>query len=114
MIFRRLKTPISLSVIIAVAVALLGLAAGDAVAAEHVAASAYGPAPDLKPSDYPQVAGVNSRVVIWIVAQLHLWFAAFVLSVPIFVFIIEAIGMRTRDKRYDDMAYEFIKVTITA
>jgi cytochrome bd-type quinol oxidase subunit 1 len=34
--------------------------------------------------------------------------------VPIFVFIIEAIGMRTRDQRYDDMAYEFIKVSITA
>jgi cytochrome bd-type quinol oxidase subunit 1 len=45
---------------------------------------------------------------------MHLWFAAFVLAVPIFVFIIEAIGMKTRDKRYDDMAYEFIKVSITA
>ncbi len=31
-----------------------------------------------------------------------------------FAFVIEAIGMRTRDKRYDDMAYEFIKVSITA
>ncbi|MDP6954220.1 MAG: cytochrome ubiquinol oxidase subunit I, partial [Alphaproteobacteria bacterium] len=29
-------------------------------------------------------------------------------------FIIEAIGMRTRDRRYDEMAYEFIKVSITA
>ncbi|MDP6346306.1 MAG: cytochrome ubiquinol oxidase subunit I, partial [Alphaproteobacteria bacterium] len=51
---------------------------------------------------------------VWLVAQLHLWFAAFVLAVPIFVFIIEAIGMATREKRYDDMAYEFIKVSITA
>ena len=72
------------------------------------------PAPQFGPADYPQIAGVNSRVVVWIAAQLHLWFAAFVLAVPIFVFIIEAIGMRTRDKRYDDMAYEFIKVSITA
>ena len=60
------------------------------------------------------VRGVNSRVTVWLIAQLHLWFAAFVLAVPIFVFIIEAIGMKTRDKRYDDMAYEFIKISITA
>ena len=78
------------------------------------AASPYAPAPKLVAADYPSIAGVNSRVAVWIFAQLHLWFAAFVLAVPIFVFIIEAIGMRTRDKRYDDMAYEFIKVAITA
>ncbi|MCP3971922.1 MAG: cytochrome ubiquinol oxidase subunit I [Rhodobacteraceae bacterium] len=84
---------------------------GPALAQE---AAGFGPAPVLTAADYPTVAGVNGRLVIWIVAQLHLWFAAFVLAVPIFVFIIEAIGMRTRDKRYDDMAYEFIKVSITA
>ena len=93
-------------------------AAETAVAASEagdpVAASPYKPAPDLTAADYPRIAGVNGRVVVWIVAQLHLWFAAFVLAVPIFVFIIEVIGMRTRDKRYDDMAYEFIKVSITA
>jgi len=71
-------------------------------------------APDLTATDYPTVPGVNSRVTVWLVAQLHLWFAAFVLAVPIFVFIIEAIGMKTRDQRYDDMAYEFIKISITA
>ncbi len=70
--------------------------------------------PELSAQDYPRIAGVNSRVAVWLAAQLHLWFAAFVLAVPIFVFIIEAIGMRTRDERYDKMAYEFIKVSITA
>ncbi len=74
----------------------------------------YPPAPRLTESDYPQIKGVNGRVAVWLVAQLHLWFAAFVLAVPIFVFIIEAIGMRTRDRRYDGMAYEFIKISITA
>ncbi len=96
--------------------------AGEQAAAPVAGAAADGadgaavtiPAPQLGAADYPQIAGVNSRVVVWIAAQLHLWFAAFVLAVPIFVFIIEAIGMRTRDKRYDDMAYEFIKVSITA
>jgi cytochrome bd ubiquinol oxidase subunit I len=77
-------------------------------------AAPYGPAPVLTAKDYPQVAGVNGRVFVWLAAQLHLWFAAFVLAVPIFVFIIEVIGMRTRDQRYDRMAYEFIKVSITA
>ncbi|HCX87882.1 MAG TPA: hypothetical protein DG761_07640, partial [Gammaproteobacteria bacterium] len=71
-------------------------------------------APELTAADYPSIRGVNARVAVWLVAQLHLWFAAFVLAVPIFVFIIEAIGMKTRDKRYDDMAYEFIKISITA
>ncbi|KKK64597.1 hypothetical protein LCGC14_2982610 [marine sediment metagenome] len=84
-----------------------------AVVPDAVAQTAIAP-PELAASDYPQIAGVNARVAVWLIAQLHLWFAAFVLAVPIFVFIIEAIGMATRDKRYDDMAYEFIKVSITA
>lgn len=74
----------------------------------------FDPPPKLTARDYPEIAGINSRVTVWLVAQLHLWFGAFVLAVPIFVFIIEAIGMWTRDRRYDDMAYEFIKVSITA
>src|SRR3989337_4165874 len=74
----------------------------------------YPPAPQLKESDYPQVKYINGRIMTSMVAQLHLWFAAFVLAVPIFVFIIEAIGMATKDKRYDKLAYEFIKVSLTA
>jgi cytochrome d ubiquinol oxidase subunit I len=88
--------------------------AGSTGFAQEAVASGYIAAPQLTAADYPTIAGVNSRLVVWVVAQLHLWFAAFVLAVPIFVFIIEAIGMATRDKRYDDMAYEFIKVSITA
>ncbi|OHC75630.1 MAG: hypothetical protein A3G18_00255 [Rhodospirillales bacterium RIFCSPLOWO2_12_FULL_58_28] len=91
-----------------------GEEAGTAAPAEAPEASANKPAPMLTKADYPTIAGVNGRIMVWMAAQLHLWFAAFVLAVPIFVFIIEAIGMKTRDKRYDDMAYEFIKVSITA
>ena len=76
--------------------------------------AAYPPAPKLTAADYPKIKGVNSRVTVWLAAQLHLWFGAFVLAVPIFVFIIEAIGMATRDERYDSMAFEFMKVSITA
>jgi len=92
----------------------LVLAQADTDTGTGTQAPVYPPAPKLTESDYPQIKGVNSRVAVWLVAQLHLWFAAFVLAVPIFVFIIEAIGMRTRDQRYDRMAYEFIKISITA
>ena len=88
--------------------------AADTATAETAAETISISPPQLTAKDYPVIAGVNGRVFVWLAAQLHLWFAAFVLAVPIFVFIIEAIGMATRDKRYDNMAYEFIKVTLTA
>ena len=53
---------------------------------------------------------VGSRVIVWVFAQLHLMFAAFVLAVPMFALIIELIGYKTRDKRYDELAYEFTKL----
>lgn len=89
-------------------------AASNSAAVLDTKAAAYPPAPKLTASDYPTLKGVNSRVAVWLVAQLHLWFGAFVLAVPIFVFIIEAIGMATRDERYDNMAFEFMKVSIIA
>ncbi|MBI3155746.1 MAG: cytochrome ubiquinol oxidase subunit I [Burkholderiales bacterium] len=89
-------------------------AAAASPAAAAADAPVYAPAPKLGAADYPRIRGVNSRVAVWLVAQLHLWFGAFVVAVPLFVLIIEAAGMATRDQRYDSMAYEFIKVTITA
>ena len=70
-------------------------------------------APKLKQSDYPRV-GASSRGIVWIAAQMHLFFAAFVLAVPLFVLVIEWIGLKTRDERYDDMAHEFMKISMTA
>jgi cytochrome bd-type quinol oxidase subunit 1 len=52
----------------------------------------------------------SSRVIMWIIAQLHLMFAAFVLAVPMFALIIEFIGYKTKDKRYDNLAHEFTKL----
>ncbi|MDH4100859.1 MAG: cytochrome ubiquinol oxidase subunit I [Nitrospirota bacterium] len=77
-------------------------------------------APKLKEGDYPyfktNILGleVTPRILAWLIAQLHLWFAAFVLAVPIFVLLIEAIGIVTKNDKYDDMAHEFIKVSMTA
>lgn len=89
-------------------------AAAKTDAAPEAKAEISVPVPKLTEADYPSIKGVNSRVMVWLVAQLHLWFGAFVVAVPMFVFIIESIGMMTRDERYDNMAYEFIKVSITA
>lgn len=71
------------------------------------------PAPKPGRGDYPNI-GVSSRSLVWVVAQLHLFFAAFVLAVPLFVLVIEWIGFRTGDQRYDDMAHEFMKISMTA
>ena len=67
-----------------------------------------------EPPVYRAFPVVGSRVAVWVVAELHLMFAAFVLAVPIFAFIIELIGYLTGDKRYDALAYEFTKLLSTA
>ncbi|HLE83388.1 MAG TPA: cytochrome ubiquinol oxidase subunit I [Thermoanaerobaculia bacterium] len=58
-------------------------------------------------AEYRAVPRIGSRTAIWVVAQLKLLFAAFVLAVPMFALIIEFIGYRTGDRRYDRLAYEF-------
>ncbi len=60
--------------------------------------------------EYRAFPFVGSRVAVWVFAQLHLMFAAFVLAVPMFALIIEFIGYKSRDKRYDDLAHEFTKL----
>jgi len=57
---------------------------------------------------------IGSRLAVWAVAQLHLNFAAFILGVPIFAVIIEIIGWRTGDERYDWLSHEFVKLTFAA
>jgi len=90
-------------------------AEGAATEGEEAADEGWKPmtTPALEEKDYPRVAGVDGRLAVWIAAQLHLFFAAFVLGVPIFVWVIELIGVLSGDKRYDHMAHEFMKVTMT-
>ena len=59
---------------------------------------------------YRRFPVVGSRVAVWVLAQLHLLFAAFVLAVPLFALIIEFIGWLNGDKRYDELAHEFTKL----
>jgi cytochrome bd-type quinol oxidase subunit 1 len=81
--------------------------------AEEEAEPALPGAPRLQRSDYPDM-GFSSRSAVWILAQMHLFFGALVLAVPIFVLVIEWVGVKTRDDRYDDMAHEFMKISLTA
>jgi len=52
---------------------------------------------------------VGSRVAIWVVAQFYFLFVVFVLVVLIFAFIVEVIGYKMGDSKYDWLAYEFVK-----
>ena len=82
----------------------------EGLAAEKADAEAKARAMPYEEAEYRRFPVVGSRVAIWAVAQLHLLFAAFVLAVPIFALIIEAIGYKTGDLRYDRLAYEFSKL----
>jgi cytochrome d ubiquinol oxidase subunit I len=81
--------------------------AGEKLDAKNKAADQAKP---YEEAEYRRFPVVGSRVAIWSVAQLHLLFAAFVLAVPLFAFIIEVIGYKTGDPRYDRLAYEFTKL----
>src|SRR5688500_12242009 len=77
---------------------------------ERADAEAKARATIYQEAEYRAFPGVGSRVASWAVAQLHLLFAAFVLAVPLFAFIIEVIGYKTGDLRYDRLAHEFTKL----
>ena len=64
--------------------------------------------------DYRNFFGIDGRLVVWIISQLHLLFAAFVLAVPLFVVIIEIIGVKSGDIRFDNLAREFTKLLSAA
>jgi len=73
----------------------------------------------VQPADYREFPMTGSRVAAWVFAQLHLFFAAFVLGVPIFAVITEIVAWKAKDEKYDKLAHEFTKLlslafTITA
>jgi len=72
------------------------------------------PAAALEANEYRQFLGLDSRRLIWFLAQMHLFFGAFVLGVPLFAVIVEIIGWRKRDPRFDKLAYEFTSLLSVA
>ena len=64
--------------------------------------------------EYRDVPGVGSRNLVWVVAQQHLLLAGFVLGVPIFAWVCEIVGWKTKEARYDKLAKEFTKLLTSA
>jgi cytochrome bd ubiquinol oxidase subunit I len=69
----------------------------------------YAQVPSAPSIEFPYT---GNRTAVWIVAQLHILFAAFILGAPIFIVISEWLGYRKQDPRYDRLAKEVTKVTV--
>lgn len=63
---------------------------------------------------YRDIPGLGSRNIIWVIAQQHLLLAGFVLGVPLFAWVCEIVGWRTKEARYDKLAKEFTKLLTSA
>ena len=72
------------------------------------------PAFALEENVYRQFMGIDSRRLIWFLAQMHLFFGAFVLGVPLFAVIIEIVGWKKKDPKFDNLAYEFTSLLSVA
>jgi cytochrome bd-type quinol oxidase subunit 1 len=57
---------------------------------------------------YGEFPVVGARAAVWIAAQVHLMFAAFVLGVPMFAVITELIGIVGKDRKYDKLSKELV------
>jgi len=114
---RRLSVPMLALMLMMAAFAVWvdGAVAADVQSAPEATAeeSELEPAPKLTRADYPDI-GISSRSIVWVVAQMHLFFGALVLAVPLFVLVIELVGVKTGDPRYDSMGHEFMKISLTA
>src|SRR5919106_941685 len=84
---------------------------------EGIVSGAPAPKTADNPQFYPRY-NFESRVLLWFANQQHLYYGSFVLAVPIFCMVIEFIGVVTKDKamakKYDQLAYDFIKISLTA
>ena len=63
---------------------------------------------------YGQFPYGGARFAIWVAAQVHLFFAAFVLGVPMFAVVAEAIGIFGRERKYDKLAKEFTRLLLVS
>ncbi len=74
-----------------------------------IGTAAYAQLPDPRVNEFPYA---GNRSAVWVVAQLHILFAAFILGAPIFVVISEILGWKNNDGRYERLAKEVTKVTV--
>jgi cytochrome bd-type quinol oxidase subunit 1 len=64
--------------------------------------------------EYGHFPVVGSRVAVWVAAQVHLMFAAFVLGVPMFAVVCELIGIVGKEERFDKLSKEFTRLLLIA
>lgn len=64
--------------------------------------------------EYGNFPVIGSRAAIWVAAQVHLMFAAFVLGVPMFAVVMELIGILKKDEKYDKLSKEFTRLLLIA
>ncbi|HWP38254.1 MAG TPA: cytochrome ubiquinol oxidase subunit I [Gemmatimonadales bacterium] len=63
---------------------------------------------------YGRFPVVGARAAVWVAAEVHLMFAAFVLGVPMFAVITELIGIVGKDEKYDRLSKEFTRLLVFA
>ena len=63
---------------------------------------------------YGHFPWIGGRGAVWIAAEVHLMFAAFVLGVPMFAVITELIGIASKDSKYDKLSKEFTRLLVFA
>jgi len=85
----------------------VGIVAGHAIAQEASGGAAVA-------REYGQFPWIGSRTAVWIAAEVHLMFAAFVLGVPMFAVVAEGIGIFGGDERYDRLSKEFTRLLLIA
>lgn len=101
---KRWGRPISLKLLGVMSLSALALHLWpEAIGAQEVTGRSYG--------DFPVVGG---RVAVWVAAQVHLLFAAFVLGVPMFAVVAEGWGVFKGEAKYDKLAKEFTRLLLVA
>ena len=63
---------------------------------------------------YGNFGSIGGRGAVWVAAQVHLMFAAFVLGVPMFGVITELIGIVKKDSKFDKLSKEFTRLLVFA
>src|SRR5438445_1546017 len=63
---------------------------------------------------YGEFPIIGARAAVWIAAEVHLMFAAFVLGVPMFAVVAEAICIISKEAGYYRLAKEFTRLLLVA
>ncbi len=61
---------------------------------------------------YRDISSIGSRNLVWLLAQVHILFGAFLLGVPMFIIVIEIMGIKSGEARYDKLAHEFTDLIV--